>query len=203
MTGKRRLKKHEMTELMGVQTDGERLVEWLQSDVDDIHNRLQLTPLLQQKLERITTARSLMLQHKFVHKVTKMMTKTFGYSEVSALRDIRLMNEVFGPLMQVTKDMKRIVAEEMIRQDREMALELKDVKALQMATANYIKLHSLDKEDAEMPDLSNFEFHQNIIAVLPEQVGVNPRPAEELLQKVSDWIGNVTDIEHEDIDETA
>lgn len=186
---------------MGVKTDAERLIEWLQTDVDDIHPRMELTPTLQQKLERITTAKSLLLQHKFVHKVQRMLMKHYSYTIASAMKDLNLMNQVFGPLMQVTRDMRKVIAEEMIRQDRDMALEMKDTKALNMTTSNYIKLYGLDKDDADLPDFSKFEFHQNIIAVLPEQVGINPPEEEQLIQKVQDWIDNNTDdIDHEDIE---
>jgi hypothetical protein len=114
-----------------------------------------------------------------------MMVVQYGYTESTAIRDIRLMNEVFGPLMTVTREMNKIVAEEMIRQDREAALQMKDIKALNMATSNYIKLHQLDKEEGELPDLSHFEFRQNIIAVLPEQVGINPPSKEVLLEELA------------------
>jgi hypothetical protein len=199
MPGKRRLKKHEVKNLMGVKTDAERLIEWLQSDVDDIHPRMELPPTLQIKLERITTAKSLLLQHKFVHKVQKMLMKHYGYTIASAMRDLNLMTQVFGPLLSVTRDMRKAIAEEMIRQDREMDLEMKDTKALNMTTSNYIKLFGLDKDEADLPDFSKFEFHQNIIAVLPEQVGENPPEEEVLLQRVQDWINNVEDIDHEDV----
>jgi len=185
---------------MGVKTDAERLIEWLQSDVDDIHPRMELTPTLQQKLERITTAKSLLMQHKFVNKVQRMLMKHYGYTIATAMRDLKLMNQVFGPLMQVTKDMRKVIAEEMIRQDRELAIDKQDTKALNMSTANYIKLHNLDKDDSDMPDMSKFEFHQNIIAVLPEQVGVNPPEEETLLEKVQDWLdSNSEDIKHEEV----
>lgn len=200
MPGKRRLRRHEVKELIGVKTDAERLIEWLQSDVDDIHPRMELTPTLQKKLERITTAKALLLQHKFVHKVQRMLMKHYGYTIASAMSDLQLMNQVFGPLMKVTRDMRKAIAEEMIRQDRDLALEMKDTKALNMTTANYIKLHGLDKDEAELPDLSRFEFHQNIIAVLPQQVGINPPTEEELLAQVNEWIDNTEDIDHEDVE---
>lgn len=200
MAVKRRLRKHEVKELIGVKTDAERLIEWLQSDVDDIHPRMELTPTLQEKLERITTAKSFLLKHKFLHKVQRMLMKHYGYTIASAMRDLQLMNQVFGPLMTVTRDMRKVIAEEMIRQDRELAIQINDIKALNQTTANYIKLHGLDKDEAELPDLSRFEFHQNIIAVLPEQVGINPPNEDELLQRVNDWIDNTEDIDHEDVE---
>jgi hypothetical protein len=203
MAKKRRLKRHEVRELVGVKTDAERIIAYMQADVDDIHEREMLSPKMQEKLNRIITAKSLLLQHKFPHKVISMLEKEYGYSLASANRDFKLMNQVFGPLLTMTRDMRKVVAEEMIRQDREMALQRKDLKGMSMSTSNYIRLHGLDKDEAELPDLSKFEFHQNIIAVMPEQVGVNPLPEEQLLEKVAEWIGNDTqDIAHEDVSTT-
>jgi len=200
MPGKRNLRKHETTEIMGVKSDAERITEYLLQDADDVHPRMQLTARLKTKLDRVVTAQSLLLQHKFPNKVMKILKNTYGYTTMSAMSDLQLVNEIFGPLMKVTKDLRRAIAEEMIRQDREMAIEARDTKAASMATANYIKLFSLDKEDAEMPDLSLFKQHQLIIAVIPEQVGINPLPEEKLLEKLQDWIEkNTTDIEHEPV----
>jgi hypothetical protein len=156
--------------------------------VDDVHERNQLTPALHVKLERIITAKSLLLQHKFVPKVQKMLMHQYGYTIGSAITDLNLCYQVFGPIMHITREMRRVIADEMIRQDRDLAVELKDVKALNQATANYIKLHQLDKDEAELPDVSHFTFHQNIIAVLPEQVGINPVSEDELLKRVGEWL---------------
>jgi hypothetical protein len=188
MDGKRSLRRHSAKELLGVRTDAERIIAFLQSDVDDVHERNQLTPALHVKLERIITAKSLLLQHKFVPKVQKMLMHQYGYTIGSAITDLNLCYQVFGPIMHITREMRRVIADEMIRQDRDLAVELKDVKALNQATANYIKLHQLDKDEAELPDVSHFTFHQNIIAVLPEQVGINPVSEDELLKRVGEWL---------------
>lgn len=184
-----------------MRTDAERLITYLQSDIDDVAERQALTPAMQAKLDRIITAKTLLLQHKFVPKVQKMLMREYGYTIASAIKDLNLCYQVFGPIMHVTREMRRVIADEMIRQDRELAIELKDVKALNQATANYIKLHQLDKDEAELPDVSHFTFHQNIIAVLPEQVGINPVSEDELLKRVNDWlIKDAEDIDHEQLE---
>lgn len=198
MPGKKQLIRHSVKELTGIKTDAELIIEYMQSDVDDISERMKLSPRLQEKLERIITAKSLLLQHKFANKVQRMLVNTYGYSEITAMRDIQLMGKVFGPLLRVGKDLKRAVAEEMIRQDRELAIELKDARSAVAATANYMKLNLLDKEDEELMDMSNFEFRMNIIAVMPQQVGINPPSEDELISVVDGWIENV---DFEDIDE--
>ena len=127
------------------------------------------------------------------------MVKTFGYSEISAYRDMRHTNLIFGPVLTATKEMKRAIAEEMIRQDRELAIKKDDIRSLSATTTNYMKLHQLDKDDAEMPDVSAFVFHQNIIAVLPGQVGINPVSEDKLLESIDEWISNTEDVGHEEV----
>lgn len=184
---KRSLRRTALKETNGLNTDAERLMLYLQHDVDDIPEREKLSPHLKQKLERISQAKSWLFEHKSQAKVAKMMANHYQYHEVTAYRDLALMARVFGPVMNMAKEMKRAVAEEMILQDREMAKAKKDVKALNMTTSNYIKLHNLDKQDPEIPDVSDFEIPQLILAVLPEQVGQQPPSDEELLERVSDW----------------
>jgi len=184
---KRSLRRTPLKNTNGLNIDAERLLMYLQTDGDDIPEREELTPHLKNKLQRITQAKSWLFEHKSQRKVAKMMANFYGYHEVTAYRDLALMQKVFGPVMNMSKEMKRAVAEEMILQDREMAKAKKDVKALNMTTANYIKLHQLDKQDPELPDVSEFEIPQLILAVLPEQVGQQPPSDDELLDRVSDW----------------
>jgi bisphosphoglycerate-dependent phosphoglycerate mutase len=178
MTGK--LRRHKVDHL-GFTSAAERIIEYLQGDSD------RLTTKEQEKLERITLAKSLLLQHKFASKVVKMLQRTYNYSEITAYRDLKLMERVYGPLLKMNKDLKRAIAEEMIKQDRELAITQKDSKAMAQSTRNFIQLHQLDKEEAELPDLSYFNFQPIIMAVLPEQVGQNPPDDNELLQKVDAW----------------
>lgn len=195
MAKRKALRKHDAKPL-GFKTDAEKLIACLQGDVKETALSVKLT----EKLERVITCKSLLFEHKFTSKVVEMLISTYKYSQVSAYRDIKLTTLVFGPILKSTKEMKRAIAEEMIRQDREMAIAKKDISGLNSSTANFIKLHQLDKEEVDLPDLGAFEFHQNIIAVLPEQVGVHPVGNEELLQNLEDWISHRTeDISHEEL----
>lgn len=182
MSTRRKLKKHSAAPL-GLTTDAESIIAYLQGDLE----LTQLSPTKQQKMERITQAKAWMFEHKTQSKVVKMMCNHYGYSEITAYRDLRLMSQVFGPIMDMKKEFKRALADEMIRQDRELAIQRKDIKSLTSCTRNYIQLHQLDKEDPELPDLSDFEFHNIILAVLPEQVGQEPVSDEELNRRLSDW----------------
>jgi hypothetical protein len=182
MSSKRQLTKHKVDHL-GFNTDAEKIIGYL----DGSFPKSALKAKLVEKVDRIVQAKAWLFEFKFQSKVIEMMINHYQYSEVTAYRDLRLMERVFGPLLRMSKDLKRALADEMIRQDRELAITNKDTKALGASTRNYILLHQLDKEDPELPDLSNFDFHPIIMAVLPEQVGQDPPSEDELLDKVSDW----------------
>jgi len=176
----KQLRRHKVDHL-GFNSTAERIIEYLQGASD------KLKPKEKEQLERITVAKSLLLEHKFQSKVVKMLKHTYDYTEITAYRDLKLMERVYGPLLNMNRDLKRAIAEEMIQQDRQLAIQLKDAKAMSQSTRNFIQLHQLDKEEVELPDLSYFDFQPIIMAVLPEQVGQNPPDEKELLQRVNDW----------------
>gem|GEM_PF-4015664 len=175
--------------------DADRILAHLQGEV----GFEKLPVKTREKLDRITQARAWMLEHKFTSKVVDLLVGQYGYSQVTAYRDINLMSRIFGPFMKVHKDLKRAVAERMIEESWKQAIEAKDKKAQAALIKNYIILNQLDQDDPELPDLSNFDFQPIIMAVLPEQVGQNPPDEEEILQRLSQWFDSqAEDVEVED-----
>ncbi len=179
---------------MGFRTDGEKLIAYLQGQIDKIN------AVDEKKLERVLQARALLFQHHASNKVVPMIMSTFGVSEATAWRDMRLVDLIFGPTEKMSKDLRRAIAQEMILKTRELAEAKKDTRTMAQCEKNFISLHALDKEDPELPDLSNFEFHPIIVAALPEQVGINPSSEEEILKKLSEWYAvQGDDVEFEDL----
>ena len=164
-------------------TDAEIILAYLEGR----YPREKLGSKMIEKLDRITQAKSWLLEHKFQSKVVELMMNTYGYSDATAYRDLKLMSRVFGPIMQVHKDLKRAIADRMIEETWQNAVDAKDRKTQANLIKHYIQLHQLDKEDPELPDVSDFEFHNIIVAVLPEQVGQNPPSEEELSERLSAW----------------
>lgn len=165
---------------LGIRTDADKLLAHLSGEV-----QVELSPKETQLLDRVITMKSLLLEHKRSEKAISVFMESEVVSRATAYRVMRLVNQVFGNLMNVSRDVKRAIAEMMIQEDRELAKEESDPGAMTRSTANYIKLHGLDKEDSDLPDLSKFEQHTLLVAILPEQVGVNPPSDEELLNKLS------------------
>lgn len=167
----------------GFKTDAERIITYLQGPADDSlinqHDKV--------KIDRCMTCRSLLVEHRVPAKVVRMLMHTFDISEPTAWRVMRLTDLIFGRLSNISKDMRRAIADEQIRKTKEAAKEAGDLKTMATCDANYIKLHNLDKEEGELPDTSHFDFHPIIVASMPEQVGIDPLPDEELLKRYETW----------------
>lgn len=181
---------------LGLKTDADQIIGYLVGNISKEKIGLDVS----RKIDQVILCQALIINHKFAHKVIPAIKETLDVSESTAWRIYQLTNRVYGPLTQQTREMKKAIAEEMIRQDRELAIQWEDGRALTQSTKNYILLHKLDKEEAELPDFSDFEGHINIIAVLPEQVGVNPVSDEKLLkEKLKDYlVDDAEDIGYEE-----
>lgn len=197
-------KKYLSAENLGFQTEAQRLIDYLEGKKVLTHKKAHkedepmLSEHLAEKLDRVITTRSLIMEHKIYSRVARVLEKTYNYSQATAYRDIRLTELVFGNLVRASKDMKRAIAEEMIIQSRDLAIAKEDTRSLAAIDKNYIALHGLDKEEGELPDLSSFEFQPIIVAVIPEQVGYKPPKEEDLRQRFSDWAG-AEDVDFEDL----
>lgn len=181
--------------ITGFQTDADRLLSYLTGEIEEN----SLLPSELKKLEEVITMKSLLLEHKRVSKAIEIWKADTCKSDSSAYRCLNLCNAIFGKILAVSRDLKRAIAEEMINYDREIATAEKDAIALTRSTANFIKLHGLDREDGDLPDLKHFDAHTILVAILPEQVGINPPPDEELLSRIKGFYSkNAEDIDHEE-----
>lgn len=206
MPTKRKNKPAVKTDTLGYEYEADRLIRYLQGENTMHHKEVHkpdepmIPPKLEEKLQRVITTRALLMEHRTIQKVVNMLISTYNYSMASAYRDVRLTEKVFGNLIQASKDTKRQIAEEMILQSRDLAIENKDTKSLAAIDKNYIQLHNLDKEDSDLPDLSSFEFQPIIVAIEPGQVGLEPPDPGELEEKYQEWLG-AEDVEFEDVDD--
>ena len=92
MSSKRQLTKHKVDHL-GFNTDAEKIIGYLDGSLP----KESLNRKLVEKLDRIVQAKAWLLEHKFQTKVVEMLMNHYQYSEVTAYRDLRLMERVFGP----------------------------------------------------------------------------------------------------------
>ncbi len=161
----------------GFKTEKEILLEYFSG------HDVQLSKSEKEKAEIILITKSLLLEHRRNNKVVDILKTEYNVHFTTAYKYIRLTENIFGSPNRAAKEFKRLIAEEMLAETRAVCLKKKDAKGLNANDANYIKLHGLDKEDPEMPDFGALEFHQIIVAHLPEQVSENPMSADELLEK--------------------
>jgi hypothetical protein len=182
------------TKVLGFNTDADVLIGYLDGTIEED----RLSHKDKEKLDRVLTCKSLLITHGSTVKAVEIMVGE-GLSKATAYRTLTLTQQVFGNLLSVRKELRRAIAEEMIRTDREMAQRKEDSAAMAASTRNYIKLFGLDKDDPEIPDLSDIEPAPNLIAFVPEQVGINPPSDEELKKKLrAFWADRAQDVEFED-----
>ena len=182
------------TKVIGFNTDADVLIGYLDGTIEED----KLSHKDKEKLERVLACKSLLIVHGSTVKAVEIMVGE-GLSKATAYRTLTLTQQVFGNLISVRKELRRAIAEEMIRADRELALKQEDAAAMAASTRNYIKLFNLDKDDPEIPDLSDIEPAPNLIAFIPEQVGINPPSDEELKKKLrSFWADRAQDVEFEE-----
>lgn len=180
----------------GLLTDSEKLIAYLQGEI----TKDELNATDHEKLMRVVTTHSLLFEHKAKRKVVEMHINTFGRSEATAWRDIRLVEMIYGPLQRSNKDLKRAMAEEMILSTRDLAKLRKDTRTMSACDNNFIKLHGLDREDPELPDLTQFEQHIVLAAFAPEQVGTEQISEEDLLKRVDRFLASsAKDVEFEEV----
>ncbi len=178
---------------IGLNSDADELIRYLDGQDSEISQKAE------DMLQRVIETRALIMEHKTYSRVVKILRKIHGYSLATAYRDISLTEKVLGNLVRASKDVKRAIAEEMILKSKELAISRNDTRSLAAIDKNYILLHQLDKDDPELPDLSTFEFHPIIVAVIPEQVGVDPPDPQELETRFENWIGqDIEDVEFEE-----
>lgn len=181
---------------IGLNADADELIRYLDGQSSN------LSPKAEEMLERVIETKALIMEHKTYARVVKIIRKIRGCSLATAYRDIALVEKVIGNLVRASKDVKRAIAEEMILKSKELAISAGDTRSLAAIDKNYMQLHQLDEEDAELPDLSAFEPHQIIVAVIPDQVGIDPPDDDELESRFQNWVGGqAEDIDYEEDEE--
>ena len=156
--------------------DSEIIRQWYTDERD----RIKLNERQEIKLERM-----LFIYDKLVKdamgstNLAKFVSKKFSITSRQAYIDINDAKELFGDLSRVKKDAFRNVVYEYALQTFRKAKERNDIKGMNAATNNMIKVWALDKEDPELPDFDKLK--QSLYPVI-----LDDPIREMLLQIVSD-----------------
>jgi hypothetical protein len=119
-------------------------------------------------LDRWEKADDIIRKHGTGKDGVNMMMTRCGVSRAAAYRDIAAAQRFFGSMQRSEKDYWRVLIREMILETRRLAFAKNDLKAMNAAEANLIRVMGLDKDDPEMPDFSKLEKHEYTIGLPPE-----------------------------------
>ena len=155
------------------------------------------------KADIILEVKGLLITHRIASKVVDIIVATHNVHQNTAYKYIRQTEQIFGKFNKAVKEFKRIIAEEMLLETRRICIAKKDTKGLNSNDANYIKLFGLDKEDPDIPNYEEIQFHQNIIAFIPEQMSENPPDEDELMLKANEMLDKLAneaiDVDYEEV----
>lgn len=107
-------------------------------------------PLSEKELEikqRLDTAFSLLTTFHSPEQAIPMLTSRYGISTAQAYRDISNAKRLYGDITESSKEADRYILSEFAMRALQLATKEKDIKAMNMAIGNLIKLKRLDIAD--------------------------------------------------------
>lgn len=145
---------------------------------------------------RIKTAWTLLVGGEARSEIENVLINTYEVSEAQAWRDIRDATRIFGEVQKADKEGMR----HLILMKAEKAYRLAelndDVKGMNEAIKNMVKITGLEREDPDLPDFAKLEAHNYIIVMPPEQ---QEALRKMLTQPGSVDLNTVSDIEYEEL----
>jgi len=122
--------------------------------------------------ERLQTAHSLReneMNNRSV--IVSILMKRFDISQAQAYEDIRNATFLFGKVTPLDKEGLRSMMTEWSIDLLRMAKQTKNLKAYEKALERLTKVNNLDKEDAEMPDMTKIQPPIQLITVAFDFIG--------------------------------
>ena len=144
-------------------TLADKLIDYFKSGADPS----QLPGKLREEWEIIDTADNLIKTHVKLSTVVPLLLQKYKWiSQSTAYRYCALAQSVLGSMPTMHKEYWRPLMFEQAKRDHEFAKKLQDGKAMNMATANMIKILQLDRPDEVAMDPSKIQQHNNLIVFM-------------------------------------
>lgn len=118
---------------------------------------------------RIKTAWAMLLKGEDRANIRNALVNNYDISEPQAWRDIRDATRIFGEVEKADKEGMRHIILMKAEQTYLLAEKNKDVKGMNEAIKNMVKITGLEREDPDLPDFAKLEQHNYIIMLPPEQ----------------------------------
>ena len=118
----------------------------------DDRGQVILTDHQERVRRRLLVAHSLLLEAASRKDIKSKLMKRYSISAEQAYRDIRHAIRLFGHVQKSEKEGLRHITLELAMETFRFARQEKDIKQMNAAIANIIKLGGLDREDPNAPD---------------------------------------------------
>jgi hypothetical protein len=122
--------------------------------------------------ERVKTAWSMLVKGDNRDEIEAIISEMYEVTNITATRDIQSAIKLFGEINKADKEGMRHLIYLKAEKAYKMAENDKDVKGMNAAIANMIKIKGLETEDPDMPDFAKLEQH-NYIIIIPEDQRAN------------------------------
>ena len=167
---------------------------------------IELTPKELEVKQRLSETFSLLCNYHSPEQAKPIIREKYGISESQFYRDVRDAKRLYGDVTESSKADDRYIYSELAMKTFQLAAKEKDVKGMNMALANLIKIKELDKsDDTELTqeDLQSHNYYMVIslgnkpIKIDLNQIdGLHPTNRKKLAEMIG---GEITDIEAEEI----
>ncbi|NMC98213.1 MAG: hypothetical protein GYA62_00630 [Bacteroidales bacterium] len=167
---------------------------------------IELTPKELEVKQRLSETFSLLCNYHSPEQAKPIIREKYGISESQFYRDVRDAKRLYVDVTESSKAADRYIYSELAMKTFQLAAKEKDVKGMNMALANLIKIKELDKsDDTELTqeDLQSHNYYMVIslgnkpIKIDLNQIdGLHPTNRKKLAEMIG---GEITDIEAEEI----
>lgn len=167
---------------------------------------IELSPKEIDVKQRLSETFSLLCNYHSPEQAKPIIREKYGISESQFYRDVRDSKRLFGDVTESSKAADRYIYSELAMKTFQLAAKEKDVKGMNMALANLIKIKELDKSDESelsQDDLQSHNYYM-VISVENKPVKIDLNQIDSLhptnRKKLAEMIGGeITDIEAEEI----
>lgn len=146
--------------------------------------------------ERIKTAWSMLVKGDTRKRIAKTLCELYEVSEITAIRDMQAAVKLFGEISKADKEGMRHLLIIKAEKAYSMAKKDKDVKGMNDAIKNLIKITGVEREDPDLPDFTKLEQH-NYIIIMPDAQRIN---LEKMIKAPGSIdLNNTEDAEYEEL----
>lgn len=151
----------------------------------DKTGRIELDDRLREKLGRLEFAHDLFREWADKAKVVRLVMQKYGLQKSQAYQLVNEAMQLFAVNQRQEKEFVRALLSEWSVKLLQKCYAQNKLKEAAAIVGQLVKIHGLDREDADLPDFSDLQPVQVHLGFFPELLGVPlPDDLDEQLQKI-------------------